>query len=41
MLLLNHNPKNLPVLDIAGTAELFKRDNPEKGLRLFRQDNKV
>lgn len=39
MLLLNHNPKNLPVLDIASTAELFKKDNSEKGLRLYRQDN--
>ncbi|MES1216812.1 MAG: VCBS repeat-containing protein [Bacteroidota bacterium] len=39
MLLLNHNPKNLPVLDVASTGELFKKDNPEKGLRLFRQDN--
>lgn len=39
MLLLNHNPKNLPILNEAGTADLFKQDNPEKGLRLFRQTN--
>ncbi len=39
MLLLNHNPKNLPLLNEAGTAQLFKQDNPEKGLRLFRQSN--
>ena len=39
MLLLNHNPKNLPVLNEAGTARLFKEDNPEKGLRLYKQNN--
>lgn len=39
MLLLNHNPKNLPLLNEAGTAQLFKKDNPDKGLRLFRQNN--
>lgn len=39
MLLLNHNPKNLPILNEAGTDELFKKDNPDKGLRLFRQTN--
>ncbi|MCG7857089.1 VCBS repeat-containing protein [Flavihumibacter sediminis] len=39
MLLLNHNPKNLPLLNEAGTTQLLKQDNPEKGLRLFRQDN--
>ena len=37
MLLLNHNPKNLPLLTETGTAELFNKDNPEKGLRLFNQ----
>ncbi len=39
MLLMNHNPKNLPLLNEAGTVQLLKQDNPEKGLRLFRQDN--
>ncbi|MBS1577969.1 MAG: VCBS repeat-containing protein [Bacteroidetes bacterium] len=39
MLLLNHNPKNLPILNEASTAELFRKDNPEKGLRLFKQTN--
>lgn len=39
MLLLNHNPKNLPILNEASTAEMFKKDNPEKGLRLFKQTN--
>ncbi len=39
MLLLNHNPKNLPLLNEEATAALLKQDNPEKGLRLFRQTN--
>ncbi len=39
MLLLNHNPKNLPILNEQNTEALFKKDNPEKGLRLFRQTN--
>jgi enediyne biosynthesis protein E4 len=39
MLLLNHNPKNLPLLNEEATAQLFKVDNPEKGLRLYRQTN--
>ena len=39
MLLLNHNPKNLPLLNEEGTAALLKQDNPEKGLRLFKQTN--
>lgn len=38
MLLLNHNPKNLPILNEERTAQLFKEDNPEKGLRLYKQD---
>ena len=37
MLLLNHNPKNLPIQNIEATKELFNKDNPEKGLRLFKQ----
>ena len=39
MLLLNHNPKNLPLLNEEGTSQLFKVDNPEKGLRLYKQNN--
>ena len=39
MLLLNHNPKNLPLLNEVNTAQLFKQDNPEKGLRLYKQSN--
>jgi hypothetical protein len=37
MLLLNHNPKNLPILNEVNTARLFKQDNPEMGLRLYKQ----
>ncbi len=37
MLLLNHNPKNLPILNEASTAEFQKTDDPERGLRLFKQ----
>ncbi len=39
MLLLQHNPKNLPLLNEAATAQLFKQDSPAKGLRLYRQTN--
>ena len=37
LLLLNHNPKSLPVLDEASTADLLKQSNPEIGIRLFQQ----
>ncbi|AQG82457.1 VCBS repeat-containing protein [Spirosoma montaniterrae] len=37
MLLLNHNPKNLPILNEASTAELLRTDDPERGLRLYKQ----
>jgi len=40
MLLLNHNPKNLPILNVEATVELLKKDDPEKGLRLFKQTNR-
>ncbi|MFC3809069.1 VCBS repeat-containing protein [Lacihabitans lacunae] len=39
MLLLNHNPKNLPLLNETATAALFATDNPEMGLRLLSQNN--
>lgn len=39
MLLLNHNPKSLPVLNEASTAKLLLEDDELQGLRLFRQDN--
>lgn len=38
MFLLNHNPKSLPVLDEASTADILKKDDPYNGMRLFRQD---
>lgn len=36
--LLNHNPKSLPVLDDASTAELLRQDDPMNGMRLYRND---
>jgi len=39
MLLLNHNPKNLPMLNEAQTAAQLRSSSPTMGLRLFRQDN--
>ncbi|WP_128545988.1 VCBS repeat-containing protein [Larkinella soli] len=36
--LVNHNPKSLPVLDEATTADLLKKPDPVTGLRLFRND---
>lgn len=39
MLLLNHNPKNLPILNEASTAEFLKIDDPEKGIRYYQNDN--
>ncbi|MBT8306495.1 MAG: VCBS repeat-containing protein, partial [Maribacter sp.] len=41
MLLLNHNPKSLPVLNEVSTAEFLKKDDPLQGIRLFEQDNGV
>ena len=37
MILLNHNPKSLPVLNEASTALELEKDDPLKGIRLFRQ----
>ncbi|MBO9619682.1 MAG: VCBS repeat-containing protein [Niabella sp.] len=39
MLLLNHNPDNLPVLDEASTAALLAKPDPNSGPKLFRNDN--
>lgn len=39
MLLLNHNPKNLPVLNVASTKQFLQQDDPARGVRLFRQNN--
>ncbi len=37
MLLLNHNPKSLPVLNEVSTKEYLKKDDPLQGIRLFEQ----
>jgi enediyne biosynthesis protein E4 len=39
MLLLNHNPSNLPVLDEASTAALLKKASLSMGVRLFKNNN--
>ncbi|MEM7382045.1 MAG: VCBS repeat-containing protein, partial [Bacteroidota bacterium] len=38
-LLLNHNPKSLPVLNVAATKEFLKKDDPLQGVRLYAQEN--
>ncbi|GGA83942.1 VCBS repeat-containing protein [Puia dinghuensis] len=38
LLLLNHNPKSLPVLNEASTAAILKQPNPMCGVRLLRND---
>jgi hypothetical protein len=40
MFLLNHNPKSLPILDEASTADLLKKDDRVTGVRLLRNDPK-
>jgi hypothetical protein len=37
-LMLNHNPKNLPLLNETGTAAMLKIDSPEMGLRFFKNN---
>jgi len=39
MFLLNHNPKNLPILNEQQTKVLFAKDSPMMGSRLFIQNN--
>lgn len=39
MLLLNHNPNSLPVLDDSVTARILRQPDPLTGVRLFRNDN--
>ncbi|UWX55176.1 CRTAC1 family protein [Maribacter litopenaei] len=41
MLLLNHSPKSLPVLNESLTKEILKKDDPLQGLRVYRQDNGI
>jgi hypothetical protein len=38
LLELNHNPKNLPMLNETSTAAILKQSNPMTGLRLYRND---
>jgi hypothetical protein len=38
LLLLNHNPVNLPILNEASTASMLQKDDPQKGIRLLMQD---
>lgn len=39
MILLNHNPKNLPILNEESTAQMFLKDDPLRGTRLYRNEN--
>ncbi len=39
LLLVNHNPNSLPILDEPSTAALLAKDDPLTGIRLFRNDN--
>ncbi|WP_116105598.1 VCBS repeat-containing protein [Lewinella sp. IMCC34191] len=39
LLLLNHNPKSLPILNAQKTQQLLRTDDPERGLRLYRNDD--
>ena len=39
MLLLNHNPKSLPVLNEVSTKQFMAQDDPLRGVRLFKQTN--
>lgn len=41
LILLNHNPKSLPVLNEVSTAEFLKQDDPLQGVRLFEQHKGV
>lgn len=38
-LLLNHNPRALPVLNDVSTAEMLRKDDPYTGVRLLRNTN--
>ncbi|RXK49725.1 VCBS repeat-containing protein [Aquirufa rosea] len=35
MILVNHNPKSLPILDESSTADLLRKEDPNSGLRFF------
>ncbi len=38
LILMNHNPKNLPILNEPQTLQLSRQDDPEKGIRLLQQE---
>ncbi|PPK86536.1 VCBS repeat protein [Neolewinella xylanilytica] len=38
LLLLNHNPKSLPVLNAEKTGQLLQTPDPERGLRFYRNE---
>jgi hypothetical protein len=38
MFLLNHSPESLPVLDDVSTAEMLKEEDPQRGVRFYRND---
>ncbi|PHN01513.1 VCBS repeat-containing protein [Flavilitoribacter nigricans] len=38
-LLLNHNPKNLPVLNVSATKAVLQKDDPLQGVRLYKQQD--
>ncbi|MCZ2480600.1 VCBS repeat-containing protein [Aquirufa nivalisilvae] len=40
MILVNHNPKSLPILDESSTADLLRQEDPNSGLRFFIQKQK-
>ncbi len=37
-LMLNHNPKSLPILNVEKTQQLLQIPDPERGLRLYRNE---
>lgn len=39
MILLNHNPKSLPILNEVSTAKMLKIDDRHRGIRVFKQEN--
>lgn len=41
VLLLNHNPRNLPVLNVSATKATLQQDDPLRGVRLYRQEDNV
>lgn len=39
LLLLNHNPQSMPILNEVSTKQLLAKDDPLRGVRLLRQQN--